>query len=81
MTARRRRRGLPIRLDADYGALEDELHDRLFGERAFQASIFDGDAVSPRMTSASAQEEIDEITRKFLRPRSDIANMHFELLA
>jgi len=48
---------------------------------AHQASILDGDAVSPRMTSASAQEEIDEITRKFLRPRGDIANMHFELLA
>jgi hypothetical protein len=80
MTARRRRRGLPIRLDADYGALEDELHDQLFGERAFQASL-DGDGVSPRMTSASAQEEIDEITRKFLRPRGDIANMHLKLLA
>ena len=46
-----------------------------------QASILEGDAVSPRMASASAQEEIDEITRKFLRPRGDTANMHFELLA
>jgi len=46
---------------------------------AHQASILDGDAVSPRMASASAQEEIDEPTNKFLRPRSDIA--HLELLA
>jgi hypothetical protein len=48
-------------------------------ERAFRASILDGEAVSSRVASAPAQEEIDETTGKFLRPRSDIA--HFELLA
>jgi len=37
--------------------------------------------VLPRMASASAQQEIDEPTGKFLRPRGDIANMHFEQLA
>jgi hypothetical protein len=31
-------------------------------------------AASPRMTGASAEEEIDESAGKFLRPRSDIAS-------
>jgi hypothetical protein len=37
------------------------------------------DSRSSRMAGAPAQEEIDEPTGKFLRPRSDIA--HLELLA
>ena len=44
-----------------------------------QASILDGDAVSPRMASASAQEEIDEPTGKLFRARNEIA--YVELLA
>jgi hypothetical protein len=45
-------------------------------ERAFKASILEGEAASSRMAGAPAEEEIDEPTGKFLRPRSDIA--HFE---
>jgi hypothetical protein len=55
-------------------------HDRLFGERtSIQGVNPRGEAVSSRMAGAPAQEEIDEPTGKFLRPRSDIA--HLELLA
>jgi len=50
-----------------------------FGERAFKAPILEAEAVSSRIAGAPAQEEIDEPTGKFLRPRSDIA--HLELLA
>jgi hypothetical protein len=35
---------------------------------------YQGRAASPRMTGASAEEEIDESAGKFLRPRSDIAS-------
>jgi hypothetical protein len=38
-----------------------------------------GEAVSARMASASAQEEIDEPTGKFFRARNEIA--YLELLA
>jgi hypothetical protein len=48
-------------------------------ERAFTVAIVEGEAVSARMVGAPAQEEIDEPTGKFLRPRSHIA--HLELLA
>jgi hypothetical protein len=46
----------------------------------FKASILRGARrYQSRMAGAPAQEEIDEPTGKFLRPRSDIA--HLELLA
>jgi hypothetical protein len=48
-------------------------------ERAFKASIIEGGFVSSRMAGTPAEEEIDEPTGKFLRPRSDIAS--FRLLA
>jgi hypothetical protein len=51
----------------------------LASERAFKASILEGEVVSSRMADAPTEEKIDEPTGKFLRPRSDIA--HFELLA
>jgi hypothetical protein len=55
-------------------------HDRLFGERtSIQGVNLRAEAVSSRMAGAPAQEEIDEPTGKFLRPRSDI--VHLELLA
>jgi len=55
-------------------------HDRLFGERTSIQEVNPwGEAVSSRMAGAPAQEEIDEPTGRFLRPRSDIA--HLELLA
>src|SRR5215813_13393200 len=55
-------------------------HDRLFGQRtSIQGVNPRGEAVSSRMAGAPAQEEIDEPTDKFLRPRSHIA--HLELLA
>jgi hypothetical protein len=47
--------------------------------RAFKTSTLEGEVVSSRMAGAPAEEEIDEPTGKFLRPRSDVA--HFELLA
>jgi len=50
----------------------------LASERAFKASILEGEVVSSRMADAPTEEKIDEPTGKFLRPRSDIA--HFELL-
>ena len=51
----------------------------LASERAFKASILEGEVVSSGMADAPAEEKIDEPTGKFLRPRSDIA--HFEPLA
>jgi len=51
----------------------------LASERAFKASILEGEVVSSRMADAPTEEKIDEPTGKFLRPRSDIA--HFEPLA
>ena len=48
-------------------------------ERALKASILEGEVASSRMAGAPAEEEIDEPTGKFLRPRNDIA--HFEPLA
>jgi hypothetical protein len=51
----------------------------LASERAFTASIREGEVVSSRMADAPTEEKIDESTGKFLRPRSDIA--HFEMLA
>jgi hypothetical protein len=44
-----------------------------------RTSILEGQAVSSMMAGAPAQEEIDEPTGKFLRPRGDIA--YIELLA
>jgi hypothetical protein len=46
---------------------------------ACAVAIVEREAVSARMVGAPAQEEIDEPTGKFLRPRSHIA--HLELLA
>src|SRR6266404_6536498 len=60
-------------------ALEDKAHDRLFGERHSRRQYWRPRRVSSRMADAPAQEEIDEPTGKFLRPRSDIA--HLQLLA
>jgi len=62
-------------------ALEDKAHDRLFGERHSrrQSSRARRYHRGWRMAGAPAQEEIDEPTGKFLRPRSDIA--HLQLLA
>ena len=60
-------------------ALEDKAHDRLFGERHSRRQSSRPRRVSSRMADAPAQEEIDEPTGKFLRPRSDIA--HLQLLA
>jgi hypothetical protein len=51
----------------------------LASERAFKASILEGEVVSSRMADAPTEEKIDKSTGKFLRPRSDIA--HFEMLA
>ena len=51
----------------------------LASERAFKASILEGEVVSSRTADAPAEEEIDEPAGKFLRPRNDLA--HFELLA
>jgi hypothetical protein len=48
-------------------------------ERAFKVSTLEGEAVLSRLARASAEEEIDEATGKFPRPRTDIA--HLELLA
>jgi hypothetical protein len=50
-----------------------------FRWRQHQRPNLDGEAVSSRVAGTPAQEEIDETSGKFLRPRSDIA--HFELLA
>src|SRR6266511_3290262 len=53
---------------------QDTAHDRLFGERTSIQGVNPrgGEAISSRMAGAPAQEEIDEPTGKFLRPRSDI---------
>ena len=48
-------------------------------ERAFKASILEREVASSRMAGAPAEEEIDEPTGKFSRPRNDGA--HFEVLA
>ena len=61
------------------GCLEDKAHDRLFGERHSRRQSSRPRRVSSRMADAPAQEEIDEPTGKFLRPRSDVA--HLKLLA
>jgi hypothetical protein len=71
---------LGIEPDADSGAVEDKAHDRF--RRANEHSrrqSSKAEAVSSRMAGVPAQEEIDEPTGKFLRPRSDI--VHLELLA
>jgi hypothetical protein len=47
-------------------------------ERSTRHSI-EGKFVSSRMAGTPAEEEIDEPTGQFLRPRSDIA--YFQLLA
>ena len=60
---------------------QDTAHDRLFGERTSIQGVNPrgGEAISSRMAGAPAQEEIDEPTGKFLRPRSDIT--YLEMLA
>jgi hypothetical protein len=69
-----------IEPDADCGAVEHKSARSALRERtSIQGVNPRGEAVSSRMAGASAQEEIDEPTGRFLRPRSDIA--HLELLA
>jgi len=63
-----------------FGRQQLKLIGRPFTERtSVQGVNHRGEFVSSRMAGTPAEEEIDEPTGKFLRPRSDIAS--FRLLS